>query len=98
MTIELDEKLVKRCDMIKEEYHQPSIYLCAFELGCETLRGEGIIRVRAHAFLEAPMNKMHTRSLEALIFEGAIPQRRTENVTQALGVQSASQPACGHYY
>ena len=97
MTIELDEKLVKRCDKIKQEYHHPSISW-ALELCCETLRGEGIIRVRAHAFLEAPMNKMHTRSLEALIFEGAIPQRRTENVTQALGVQSASQPACGHYY
>ena len=42
--------------------------------------------------------KLSIRNSEALILEGAIPQRRTENVNQALRVQSASQPVCGHYY
>ena len=40
VTIELDEKLVKRCDKIKEEYHQPSISLCLW-VGLRDVTGRG---------------------------------------------------------
>ena len=96
--IGLGDKLETLCESIKEEYHLAS-YSWSLELCCETLRNEGIIRVHAHAFLEAnTKQKMHITNPERLIFEGALPQRRTENVTQATGVQSSSQAACGHYY
>ena len=42
--------------------------------------------------------KLHITNPEALRFEEALPQRRTDKVSSAIGVQSASQPACGHYY
>ena len=75
-----------------------SIYW-SLELCCDTLLKLQIIRVHGHAFVEGKLNtKLHISNPEALICEEALPQRRTENVVNAIGVQRASQPACGHYY
>ena len=83
---------------VREEYHLANVSYST-ELCVETLAKSGTIRVHCHLFLEAKAKKkIACHNPESLRFEGALPQKRTEDVSSAIGVSSGAQPACGHYY
>ena len=98
IVVALQSNLEKFSLKAREEYHLQSVSWST-ELCVETLAKSRTIRVHCHCFLEAKAKKkIACHNPESLRFEGALPQKRTEEVSSAIGVGSGAQPACGHYY